>query len=89
MNYISERLYIISLFIFTLFFRSIVRMMFSKRIDFNTYYHLFMIDFIRKNATLVTIEYKRFIKLFGINYPWIVYFNSKAYSTPIIINEGT
>ena len=66
--------YIIGLFLFTLFFRSLVRIFFPKLIDFDTYFHLFLIDYIRKNGISNLIETERFIKPFGLNYPWMVHF---------------
>jgi hypothetical protein len=66
-------IYIVSLFIFTLFFRSTVRIFYPRLIDYDTYFHVFMIDFIRNNGTSNMIEYKRFIKPSGMNYPWMIH----------------
>jgi hypothetical protein len=68
-----DYLYIVSLFIFTTVFRSIIRIYFPKLIDYDTYYHIYMIDFIRKNGTADMVEYKRFIKPFSLNYPWMTH----------------
>mgnify|MGYP005991873869 CR=1 FL=1 len=67
-------LYILFLFLFSLFFRFFLRFVFKKNIDFDTYFHLFLINHLRINGIQNMIETKRFIKPFGLNYPWIMHF---------------
>ncbi|MDN5086598.1 hypothetical protein ACOL21_07505 [Aliarcobacter butzleri] len=69
-----DYLYLLFIFIFAFIFRSILRVFFKKDIDFDTYFHLYFIEFIRNNGTKNLIEQKRFIKPFGLNYPWMMHF---------------
>lgn len=61
-------------FILVLVFRSLLRLIFNSSIDFDTYFHLYLISFIRKNGISNLIEQKRFIKPFGLHYPWMMHF---------------
>lgn len=70
MNY----LYIFLLFLFSIIFRSMIRIVYKKSIDYDTYYHLYFIDFIRNNGLSNLVEQKRFIRPFGLNYPWMMHF---------------
>lgn len=67
-------MYIIVLFMFAITFRSLIRIKFAKSIDYDTYYHLFLIDYIRIFGLSMLIEKERFIKPFGLNYPWMMHF---------------
>lgn len=67
-------LYILFLFLFSLFFRFFLRFVFKRNIDFDTYFHLFLINHLRINGIQNMIETKRFIKPFGLNYPWMMHF---------------
>ncbi len=69
-----DYLYILGIFIFAFIFRSILRLFFKKDIDFDTYFHLYFIEFIRNNGTKNLIEQKRFIKPFDLYYPWLMHF---------------
>lgn len=69
-----EYLYFFFIFILVFLFRSLLRFFFKKSIDFDTYFHLYLIEFIRNNGTRNLIEQKRFIKPFGLNYPWMMHF---------------
>jgi hypothetical protein len=66
-------MYIALLFMFAIIFRSLLRIKFSKAIDSDTYYHLYLINYIRKFGLSILIEKKRFIKPFGLNYPWMMH----------------
>lgn len=68
-----DYLYLISIFVFAFSFRSLLRVFFKNNIDFDTYFHLYFIEFIRNNGTINLIEQKRFIKPFGLNYPWMMH----------------
>lgn len=69
-----EMLNISLLFLFSLFFRFFLRFIYKKDIDFDTYFHLFLINHLRINGIQNMIETKRFIKPFGLNYPWMMHF---------------
>lgn len=69
-----DMLYILLLFSFSLFFRFFLRFIYKKDIDFDTYFHLFLINHLRINGIQNMIETKRFIKPFGLNYPWMMHF---------------
>lgn len=64
---------LLGLFLFTTLFRGAIRFYFPKSIDYDTYFHLFLIDFIRKNGTKNLSIENRFIKKAGLNYPWILH----------------
>lgn len=74
-----DYLYLLGVFIFAFVFRSMLRVIFKKDIDFDTYFHLYLIEFIRNNGTNNLIELKRFIKPFGLNYPWMMHFFISLY----------
>lgn len=69
-----EYIYFIFIFVFVFAFRSLLRLVFNSSIDFDAYFHLYLISFIRKNGISNLIEQKRFIKPFGLHYPWMMHF---------------
>lgn len=70
-----EFIYIIIAFLVAFGFRTSYGL-YSKNTlkTFDTYYHIYLINFIRDNTTKELIEYVRFLRPSGINYPWLIHY---------------
>lgn len=66
--------FLISILIFSFSFRSFFRYFFKDHVNFDAYYHLILIKFIRKNGIRNLIEKKRFIENFNLEYPWLLHY---------------
>jgi len=68
-----EYKYLIVIFIFTLLFRSMIRIILPKLIDYDTYFHIFLINYIRKNGTSNFIDENKLVMKASFDYPWLLH----------------
>ena len=70
MNFI----FITGTFVFYLFFRNLFRFCFKKHVSYDAYYHLNLINLIKKKSVDNLIEEKKFIKPYNLQYPWLMHY---------------
>lgn len=61
------------IFVSSFFFKSFFRLFFKHATPHDSYFHLYFIEFIRNNGIRNLIEKKKFIKPFGLDYPWLLH----------------
>ncbi|UAA39680.1 hypothetical protein KIH87_04800 [Paraneptunicella aestuarii] len=60
-------------FVFSFLFRAFPRILFKKVNNTDTYFHLYLIDFLKENGSSEMIERERFARPFVIGYPWLLH----------------
>lgn len=69
-----EAYFLVGIFLVSIVFRTSYRIIAPhEEKNFDTYFHLYLIEFIRRNGTKELIDKKRFIKPASLNYPWLVH----------------
>lgn len=61
------------IFIALFIFRAFSRLVFKKVNSTDTYFHLYLIDFLKKNGSSSMIEKERFVRPFVLGYPWLLH----------------